>query len=213
MEEFPDNSDKSKDEKEASESAETEKVIVGTAKQRKKPLSKRFREVFIEDDAQSVVGYVMMDVLVPAARDMIIDAGTSFLEQTFGGQAGSRTRRRGGRSDAGRVNYGGFSAPPRQDPRIREREERRYARPVRDTHGIDDVVLQTRAEADLVLDNLYMKLEKYDQVTVSDLLSSVGITPAFTDDRWGWTSLSGSSIRRLGREGYVLNLPRVESLD
>lgn len=181
---------------------------------RKKPLGKRFRETFIEDDAQSVASYVMMDVLIPAARDMIIDAGTSFLEQTFRGEARPRSSRRSGRGgSAGRVNYGGFSAPPRQDPRVRERDERRYARPVRDSHGLDDIVLETRAEAELVLEALYFKLEKYDQVTVSDLLGSVGITPAFTDDRWGWTSLSGSSVRRLGREGYILSLPRIESLD
>jgi hypothetical protein len=46
-----------------------------------------------------------------------------------------------------------------------------------------------------------------------DLYQMVGLDADHTDHKWGWTSLTGTSPRRV-REGYILSgLPRPKPLD
>lgn len=76
---------------------------------------------------------------------------------------------------------------------------------------MDEVIIETRVEAEHVLDRMVDLLKQYDQVTVSDLCDLVGATAAYTDNKWGWTDLRGADIRRV-REGYLLKLPQPDSL-
>lgn len=71
--------------------------------------------------------------------------------------------------------------------------------------------MESRPEAETVLDNLYDILNKYDVVSVSDLYELVGITPQHTDQKWGWTTLQGAGVSRM-RDGYLLNLPEPQPL-
>jgi hypothetical protein len=59
---------------------------------------------------------------------------------------------------------------------------------------------------------MYDLLKDYELVSISDLYSIVGLTASYIDNKWGWTDLNGSQVRRV-RDGYVLELPKVESLD
>ena len=55
-------------------------------------------------------------------------------------------------------------------------------------------------------------IDTYDEVSVGSLYQLVGITPDFTDDKYGWTNLSTASVSR-NRDGYYINLPRPQILD
>jgi hypothetical protein len=174
---------------------------------RKKPLGKRFAETFLGGDARGVGSYVMLDVLLPAFKDMVADAMTMGVEKMLWGEARSRSRTgaRVGGLVGGGVNYnkvsGGGWRPDPRDPR----SSRRSAR------DADEYIIETRVEAEHVLDSMVKLLEKYDQVTVSDLCDLVGETAAYTDNKWGWTDLRGADIRRI-REGYLLKLPPADTL-
>ena len=72
--------------------------------------------------------------------------------------------------------------------------------------------METRVEAEEVLDRLFDWIERYEQVAVAELYEMVGISGNFTDQKWGWTDLRGATVSRVGR-GYLLNLPRPEPLD
>jgi len=40
----------------------------------------------------------------------------------------------------------------------------------------------------------------------------VGLAATHTDNKWGWTDLSGAGVSRI-RGGYLLDLPEPEPLD
>jgi hypothetical protein len=90
-------------------------------------------------------------------------------------------------------------------------EDRRTTASVR-THDLDDVLLATRVEAETVIDRMYDLLREYEVVTVADLRSLIGWSSSYTDQKWGWTDLQGTDIRRV-RDGYILILPKTTSLD
>lgn len=179
---------------------------------RKKPFGRRFFETFFGGDAKTVVNYVLMDVLVPAAKDMVADAVSQGVERTLFGEARSRSRRTGfrGGDSAPWTSYNRFSSPDRSPQRAEQRRE--ISRASRSRHDFGEIVLDNRVHAEQVLDNLIECLSKYGTATVADLYDLVEVTSSFTDSKWGWTDLRGADISRV-RDGYLLDLPRPEPLD
>lgn len=216
--EFPGNSRR---ERKPPVEKETEKiveaVVTGEVVRRKKPLGKRFLETFIGGDAKSVGQYIFLDVLIPAAKDTIADIVTQGIERTLFGEVRSSSRRNGMRPGGtnGFVNYNSrysrgsssYSSPGdrREDP------TRPISQRSRAAHDFDEIILATRVEAEEVIGRLFDIVEKYDMASVSDLYALVGVTPEFTDEKWGWTDLRGVGATRV-RNGYLLDLPRPEPL-
>ena len=217
MEEFPSNSRKQKEpvKAEVEEPKKFEKVTSGEVVRRKKPLSKRFKEIFVGDDSRGVAEYVLLDVLIPAAKDMIVDAGQTALERKFYGETRSHARRSAARGTPfGHTPYNRYSS---NDPfrRPASREDPRNAgmtRRGRATHNFDEILLATRVEAEEVVDRLFDAILRYDSVTVGDLYDLVGAERSYQDTKWGWTDITGATVRRT-RSGYLLDLPRPEPLD
>lgn len=205
MEQFPSNSRRPP--RARDEPKKIERVVTGDVVRRKTPLSRRMSQNLIGGDVQSVWGYVIGDVLIPAARDMVADASSSFVERLLFGEAhrGGRSRSRGGH-----VAYNRYSAPSGGRPRDEPRRE--ISRRARANHSFDEVILSTRVEATEVLDRLDDLIEKYDSVSVADLYGMCDISANYTDDRWGWTDLRSAGISHV-RNGYLLNLPKPEPLD
>lgn len=197
------------------ETAEPTKNIVRVAEgeviRRKRPMSKRFKEAILGGDSKSVGEYVLLDVLIPAIRDMISDAATTSIERmVYGGDVRPHGRRPSQRvgGGLGHTRYDRMgSSNRREDPRDREPMSRR----ARAQHDFDEVILSTRVEADEILTQMYDLLEKFDAVSVADLYELSGISSNHVDHRWGWVDLTGSGITRT-RSGYLLDLPRPEPL-
>jgi hypothetical protein len=213
MEEFPTNSHKAKaaPEENTETAKKIEQVTTGTVVTRKKPLGKRFVETFFGGDTRGVMNYVLVDVLLPAAKDMIADAVSQGIERMIFGEARSTSRRTGIRpgGHSGYVSYNRFAPNPQQ----RQREEpRNISRRSRASHDFDEIILATRVEAVTVIDRLYDIIARYEQATVSDLYELVGVSGNFTDEKYGWTDLRGSEAVRV-RDGYLLSLPKPEQLD
>jgi len=188
-----------------------EQVVTGEVVSRKKSLGRRFKEVFVSGDSKSVVQYVLMDVLLPQAKDMITEAASQGIERLIYGD--SHRSRRGSRPGGGPgpVNYNRYAVRGNNPIGRSEREDRRPTAEPR-THGIDDILLATRVEAETVLDRMYDLLREYETASVSDLYSLIGWSSTYVDQKWGWTDLQGSLVRRV-REGYILELPKPQSLD
>lgn len=216
MDEFPANSRlKSEPVTNKSESQEkkVEQVTVNSAVRRKPTLGKRMREAFGGDDSRTVMDYVVMDVLIPAAKDTMVDAVTQGFERLIFGEARSTTRRaavsRYG-TPTGHISYNRVGSRSSIAPRDEARPT--LSRQARVNHDFDAVVIETRAEADQVLERMYDLVNSYDSVTVADFYDLVGITSEFTDNKWGWTNLHGSRVIR-ARDGYLLDLPKPEPVE
>lgn len=215
--EFPSNSHRARAPRktEEAEPKKIDPIVTGEVIKRKKPLGKRFAETFVGGDAKGVAGYVMFDVLIPAAKDMVADAMSQGVERMLFGEARSSARRGGYRPTAGYTAYNRMSSSPtttayRPDPR----DTRAPAAPrARRANAVADVVIPSRHEADEVVDRLYDLLEKYDVVSVREYYEMVNVPFDHTDEKYGWTNLSGTRTTRLGNEGYLVELPRPEPID
>ena len=212
MDEFPANSRTTPDEKPKDEK-KLEQVTEGV--RRKPALGKRMKEAFGGEDSRSVMDYVVMDVLIPAAKDTMVDAVTQGFERLVFGEARSTTRRAAvsRRSNQGYVSYnriGGSSAVRAAAPKDEYRPT--ISRGARSNHDFDEVVIPTRAEAEQVLDRLDDVVKKYDSATVADFYDLVGITGEYTDNKWGWSNLQSARVIR-ARDGYLIDLPKPEPVE
>lgn len=204
--EFPPNSEKSK--RDSPKEKNIAPIISGGAVRRKKSLRKQFSETFVAGDAKSAVRYVVMDVLLPAAKDMIVEAGSQGIEKLIYGENRRRGSTRPQSGPTGYVSYnryshqmGGHSSP-----------QRAMSRQARARHNFDEIVLDQRAEAEEVIDRLFELVSIYESATVADLYELVGLSSTHTDHKWGWTDLMGAGVSRI-RGGYLLDLPDPEPLD
>lgn len=202
MEEYVSNSRRSKEEKEKEvllPEKRVEKVVVGAAKQRKKSSAQKLREIFIAEDVSNVKDYIFMDVLVPAVKkaiDDIVSEGIHML--LYKGDP----RRSGSRPSASKINYGSFSR--------REGDHRENMRETATRNGFDynDIVFNTRGDAESVLDAMHDVLDKYSVVSVGDFYDLSDVTiDNYMANKYGWTDLSRSEVVRV-RDGYVIKLPR-----
>jgi hypothetical protein len=183
-----------------------EKVISGTVVQRKKSWTSRIKETFVGDDARSVGSYILMEVLIPAAKTMISDAASQGVERMLFGDARPRS------SSSRSSNYTSYNRMYSGAKDNYRDEPRKISQRARATHDFGEVVLDSRGEAEGVLERLIEIVDKYDVATVSDLYDLVGITGSFPDDKWGWGDLRGASVRRV-RDGYLLDLPNTMPID
>ena len=78
-------------------------------------------------------------------------------------------------------------------------------------YSYDDIVLESRGEADAVLSRMDEIMEEYDIVRVADLYDLVGITGDYTDNKYGWTNIRDAKVVRV-RDGYKIQLPRAMPL-
>jgi len=208
---YPSNSNNRKKETEIRKET-VEKIVTGEVVRRKTPLSRKVRDIFIGGDAQSVWGYVAYDILIPAVKDTLSDAVSMGIERMLFGDSRSPSSRRrpGTQTNYGYTNYSNYSKPG--GSRYQKEEPRQLSRRAKSAHNFDEIILETRMEAETVVERLDDLCDRYGQATVSDLYELVGVTGDFTDEKYGWTDMRSAGVSRV-RNGYLLDLPRPEVLD
>lgn len=213
MQDFPPNSHRAKTQPEPPK--KIERVTSAEVVRRKKGLGRQFKETFIGGDAKMAMQYMMIEVVVPAVRDTMIDALQGGIEKLI---YGDDRPRRGSRSapsaypNPGHVAYNrmGPSVPPRSAP---PSSQNALSRRSRARHDFDDIVIPSRPEAEEVIDRMFDLLSRYGSVRVADLYELTGIAGTHTDHKWGWTELRGARAARLRSGGYLLELPEPQPLD
>lgn len=179
-------------------------IVLGNVSERKKPLGRRFVELFGGDDAKSVGEYLLEDVFVPAIKNLISETFSQGVDRLlFGGTGGSRSRSRVG-------DRGGYSTMYTGGPRKDERNDRYAGKRPGVEYG--DILFESRGDAEQVIDSMIAILQDYKTVSRADLLSLLDRSPSHMDHKWGWTDLRSAGVRRI-REGYLLALPPVEDID
>lgn len=212
MTEFPPNSHRSKmipagPTEKSSQEKVVEKVVTNDVSRRKPPLGKRFAQTFFGGTAKNAAQYVVMEVLLPAAKDAIADAMSQGVERILFGETRSASRRAGGYRPptAAYTAYNRMTSPPVAG-HMRQ-EARTISREARSQHVFDEIIIATRIEAEHVLNKLEALVLEYGSCTVADFYSLVGATGEYTDDKYGWDSMRGANVVRV-RDGYIVDLPR-----
>jgi hypothetical protein len=186
------------------EEVEQEKVINRPkAIRRRKSITRSIKQTFFSEDTKNVFQYVVMEVLVPAAKSMIQDMVTQGIEMFLFGEGGSSRKRRD-RGEKSMVSYS----------KMYDRgEDRRYATSRHDRFGLEDIFFADGEEASDVLRDMCDTLEKYDQLSVADYFDMAGIDGAtHAHAKWGWTSLKRAKCTHT-RNGWAIILPNPEELE
>lgn len=206
MEAFPPNSRKAETRE---QDKKVERVTSAEAVRRKKPLGKQFSKVFIGGDARTAVGYMFETVLIPAAKEALVEAASSGFEKLIYGDARPKRNRIGGGPPSGPLGYVSYNRAPHQQ-REQPPQPKMLSRSSRTRHDFDDIVITSRQEAEEVIDRLFDLVSKYNSASVADLYELTGLQSSHTDHKWGWTDLRGASVGRVRGGGYLLELPEPE---
>lgn len=170
-------------------------VVHGTVDKQKQTVGSRL---------QSELNNQWKDVLLPAAKDMVVDMLRSGLDGLI--DMGKKTidmkiygevkhhNRRGVRGASGWTNYNKSSKTSTHQSRDKAPE-------------FENLIFDTRADAVAVLESLTDILEEYEVVSVADMLELAGEKPDYTDRKYGWFKLGRAEI--IGnRNGYILSMPK-----
>lgn len=197
MGEYASNSHKSKEKRnEKIPEKKVEKIVSGSVKAKKKSGLQKITNIFVPEDVDNVKSYIVEDIVVPAVKDIILDAVRAFLG--VNGKSGNRS------STASKVSYRKYYDDNRRE----------YNSPTRTRTGYeyDDIILDNRGEAEDVLSRMDELVATYGMVCVADLYDLVGINGNYTDNKYGWTDIRSATVVHV-RDGYMIKLPKALPLD
>lgn len=205
MEDYKPNSYKYKEQQkqELIEERKVQKVVSGPVKIKKKSGVTKFADVFISEDASNVKSYILMDVLVPAIKKAVSDIVKDGIDMILYGESG-RSKKSGVGS---KVSYGSYYKNDRDRDGYRRSESRNI-------YNYDEIIFNTRGEAEMVLDQLDEIIERYSFAKVADLYDLAGISMGgnYTANNYGWTNLQSAKVIPV-RDGYLIKLPRALPID
>lgn len=185
-------------------------VVTEGAVRRKRSLRKQFSETFVAGDAKTALSYVIFEVLLPDAKNLILEMVSQGFEKLIFGESRRRGSTHPQTGPTGYVNYGRYSHT--MASRFSSGPQRAMSRQARSRHNFDEIVLEERTEAEEVIDRLFDLVSRYEQASIADLYELVGLASTHTDHKWGWSDLHGAGVSRI-RGGYLLDLPEPEPLD
>jgi hypothetical protein len=206
MDTFPPNSKKAVDPAPAPK--RVEQVTSAEAVRRRRRLGRQFSHTFFGGDAHTALEYMIGNVILPSVKEMMVEAASSGFERLIYGEA----RPRRGAPQANPLGHFAYNRVGQQGPPGRAPQPAAISRQARARHSFDDIIINSRQEAEEVLDRLYDLLSKYESASVADLYDLVGIASQHTDYKWGWTNLRGAGVGRVRGGGYLFELPEPQPL-
>lgn len=203
MTEYQPNSHKSRELQttEAPVEKRVEKVVKGKVQTRENK-GRKLTDIFISEDASNVKSYIFMDVLVPAIKKAISDIVTDGIDMVLYGGTG-RSKKSG---SGNKVSYRSY-----YDDRPDRRESSSYSNRTR--FDYDDILFDSRVEAESVYKEMQDVISRYGYCSVADMYDMAGLTPPFTANRFGWTSIRNAEIVRVRGGDYIIKLPKITPFD
>lgn len=197
MDDYKPNSHKFKEEQRTSaQKRSVEKVVRGQARVKKKNGVSKIAGSFISEDMHTVGNYILKDVLVPAIKDFIEDSITNGIRMILRGESAPRKSS----SNASTVSYSRY---------YNNKDGDRF-RPSNQTNTVksyDDIIFDSRGDAELVLTRMDEMIDQYGIVSVADMYEMAELSGEYTYNDYGWTDIHSANIVRV-KEGYMIKLPR-----
>lgn len=179
---------------------------------KKQPWYRRAASNMIADDANTIGNYVLLDVFVPAIRNLLYDIVTQAAGRAL--YPGGRTGLRNGpplglhgntQSIRTKYNQMAVGAGP---PMIGGQQPQQLSYQQRANFDFQDIVLPDREEAVKVVNALIDRIAQYQVARVPDLFDMIGRTyNDYAALNYGWTDLSSANVTPV-RDGWLLDLPR-----
>lgn len=215
LSQFPNNSNKKRDEEldvretksydKASEHGK--KIIKGKAITKKKSAARVAAETFLMKDLEMVKSHMIDDVIKPNLYIGLSDVLHGLIDIIFSETVASGIRRgKKKRTEYDKVSW-------REEDRRRDyRSASGALKARRRGRDLDDLYLESEADAIAVLDDLRWRISEYGEATVYDLYDAVGISVDYTEQSWGWTDLKDADAVRVRGGNYLLRIPKPKHL-
>lgn len=171
-----------------------EKVVTGPVKARKRSGLRKLADIFVPDDVENVKSYIVQDIVIPAVQDILLDSLGAFLGRSI---------------HSARKNNGGSKVSYRS---YYDRAQDRGPVAVRSGYSYNDIILNSRGEAESVLTRMDEIVSTYGVVSVYDYYELVGADGTYADNKYGWTDIRSADIART-RDGYIIRLPKALPID
>lgn len=182
-----------------------ESVVTGKTSTKTRA-SKKLRNSIFAQDFRDVKEGVVTDIIRPRIKEIIYDIFKGFLnsaDSTLQMMIWGEERRNPNNRVGDRVSYNQFS----------KRTTTTVSSPsMTSAFNCDDIIFESRGDAEVVLQSMYEYLDMYKCVTVANMYEFADQKSPWTANNYGWTNLSGATISRCFDGGYVINLPRATPL-
>lgn len=176
---------------------------------KKKPLIAKKKwsilDCFYNTSEKSFGEYFIQDLLIPNVNKMIGTVLHETVTKIFGVGSGfgpsspyHYTNGWGWSSNPNYVNYSSVSSNPQQSNQSQK--------PQAGT-DLSSYAMQTREDAERVLEGLEAYIEQYDVVPVSAFFSLIGVTAPYTYNDYGWNSLAEARVVSVGN-GFAIHFPK-----
>ena len=184
---------------------------VAQGKVRKQGILRKFGHYIFEDTISMAKEYTFKEILLPGIRNLIFDTFNEMLARMLFKDdaprpAGGLYRNITNPRRVGQTSYSRYYDAKQPQG---ARSTGSYRDMPRDP---DDIVLDTRAQATAVLDELDMVIRQYGQASIANFYDIVGVSGEWPDNRYGWTSIRGAQIKPT-RDGFMILLPPTIVLD
>lgn len=203
---LPGNSFSDRDEKKSK--PQVKKIVNHKIMRKKKTVGQKISGVFFNDgdDKNDVKDHLIYDVLIPSVKETIFKMVKNGFEMLLFGGKSSYDRR-------SHSNYSGLSSNYVPYSNIYNSSVKsNRSRYNKNIFNFDEIIFESRREAEDVLSNLIDLTMDYGMASVADLYSMTGLPVEYTDNEYGWDELSDSKVIRV-REGYIITFPKVRVLD
>ena len=199
MDDYKPNSYKFKERQKAlasSEDKKIEKVVKGTVRTKKRSGLTKITEQLVSEDVNNVKSYILTDVFIPAVKKLVYDIITDGFSMILYGSTGAGKKKTIGSN----VSYRQFYDRRDDDRRTLSTSSSRFE--------YDDLIFDSRGEAEAVLNQMDVIIDTYGFVSVADLYDLADLSAPYTSNKYGWTNVSTADVARLRDGGYVIKLPR-----
>lgn len=178
-------------------------VVSGEVVTKKRSILRKVTDALINQNTDNIKDYVIFDIVVPAIKNTFSDALISIVELVFG----TRKKQPGTPSTSYSSYYKGTNSTSNSTPSAPSTPYLGLSK-----RDFDEVVVETRWEAEDVIDHLTTAILEYGSASIADFYELVGIQSNFTDNKYGWTNLATAEVVRVGG-GYLIKLPPTVKLD
>lgn len=199
MDDYKPNSYKFKEKQKALDSSEDkkiEKVVKGTVRTKKRSGLTKITDQLVSEDVNNVKSYILTDVFIPAVKKLVYDIITDGFSMILYGSTGAGKKKTIGSN----VSYRQFYDRRDDDRRTLSTSSSRFE--------YDDLIFDSRGEAEAVLNQMDVIIDTYGFVSVADLYDLADLSAPYTSNKYGWTNVSTADVARLRDGGYVIKLPR-----
>lgn len=193
---IPSNSHKSKTPAQNDQKKEVTPVVSGGVTKKE-----RSKNSFLADDFRDVKNYVVSDVIVPAAKSTIVDIVSKGINMLIYGEDRAPSR------NGTRFNYNSVSRRDYRDDRDRQPRAR-----VRSVYDYEDLIFDTRIDAERVLEEMCDIFDSHESVSIGDMYDLAGQQTQPSDFDYGWTDIRTATVEPYRGGGYYIYLPRPTQL-